>query len=55
MNLTFTPRFRSRLFTGIFLIITSGALITCATAQTGGYEQTNIISNVLHAARPFWP
>jgi uncharacterized protein (TIGR03118 family) len=50
LNLTFSPRFRSRLFTGIFLAFTSGALITCATAQTGSYEQTNIISNVLHDA-----
>lgn len=50
MHLTSFPRFRSRLFTSIFLAFTSGALITCATAQTSGYQQTNIISNVLHDA-----
>ena len=50
MSSTFSPRFRSRLFTGSFLAFTSGALITCATAQTGSYQQTNIISNVLHDA-----
>jgi uncharacterized protein (TIGR03118 family) len=43
-------RFRSRLFVGIFLAFTNEALITCATAQAGSYEQTNIISNVLHDA-----
>jgi hypothetical protein len=50
MNLTFGQGFRSRLLTGIFLAYTSGALISCAAAQTGSYEQTNIISNVLHDA-----
>ncbi len=50
MHPTSFPRFRSHLFTGIFLAFTSGAVITCATAQTGSYEQTNIISNVLHDA-----
>src|SRR5271165_6835200 len=50
MHLTSFPRFRSRLFTGIFLAFTSGTLISYATAQSGSYEQTNIISNVLHDA-----
>src|SRR5271165_70331 len=50
MHLTSFPRFRSRLFTGIFLAFTSGALITCAAAQSVSYQQTNLVSNTLHAA-----
>ena len=49
MHPTLSLRFRSRLLTGI-LALTSGVLINCATAQTGGYQQANIISNVLHDA-----
>ena len=50
MNLTFIPQSHSRLLTGILLPLISGSFISCATAQTGAYQQTDIISNVLHDA-----
>ena len=50
MHPTLSLRFRSRLLTGIFFAFTSGAFISYAAAQTASYQQTNIISNVLHDA-----
>lgn len=42
-------RLRLRRLTWIWLAFTSGTLISCAAAQTG-YQQTNLVSNTLHAA-----
>src|ERR1700756_1111008 len=50
MHPTLSVRFRSRRLTGIFLVFTSGTLISCAAAQTASYKQTNLISNTPHTA-----
>ncbi|HZD47828.1 MAG TPA: TIGR03118 family protein [Silvibacterium sp.] len=50
MHQTIFPRLSSRRLTGIFLTFTAGALISSATAQTSSYQQTNLVSNTLHAA-----
>ena len=50
MHQTTAFRFRSRRLTGIVLALMSGALISSAAAQTGGYQQTNLVSNTPHAA-----
>jgi uncharacterized protein (TIGR03118 family) len=50
MHLTSSLRFRSHRLTGIFLVCMSGVLISSATAQTSSYQQTNLVSNTLHAA-----
>jgi len=43
-------KFHSHLSIGISLILISGLCIGCATAQTDSYQQTNLVSNTLHAA-----
>jgi uncharacterized protein (TIGR03118 family) len=53
MHQTSLPTFRSRRLTGIFLALTSGALISYAAAQSASYQQTNLVSNTLHTAAHF--
>ncbi|HUH62231.1 MAG TPA: TIGR03118 family protein [Terracidiphilus sp.] len=50
MTAIFNASLRRTLFLGFAAVFTSGVLARCANAQTGGYRQTNLASNVLHAA-----
>ncbi len=50
MNPARLARLRSKLSSGISFALVIATLIGCADAQTGSYQQTNLVSNTLHVA-----
>lgn len=50
MHSTPGVKLHSHLWIGISFILISESFIGCATAQTNNYQQTNLVSNTIHAA-----